>query len=310
MSPTRRAIELLKGCRRDARAGCEFPRNADEFCDFALCPEKEHPEMFCPGVRRKKFRDRACAFGDCPKCGLVDEYVLKVSVEDNSCGGVELEDGVNWVSAISAQGKAADVPKCSFLGKVNGVYVRNRAEAFDVLNGIRQKNADSQRPTKTVKVSYFAPTGRALRAFGFLLNQSTCSWKEWKKVERGGGRTEDELVEVRDRPQWELFQKLVMHSLTYFPHDWSDILQLHERRVVLRTFDDDTIVVCSDFAAQQEARGNDRGTCATSTHVNKDIFVVYHSPRDVEGNRVCTVDVWTFFFPARSKHKDNVGVGA
>ena len=75
-------------------------------------------------------------------------------------------------------------------------------------------------------------------------------------MERGGGRTEDELVEVRDRPQWELFQKLVMHSLTYFPHDWSDILQLHERRVVLRTFDNDTIVICSDFAAQQEARGD------------------------------------------------------
>ena len=47
------------------------------------------------------------------------------------------------------------------------------------------------------------------------------------------------------------------------------------------------------------------GICRPSVHVNKVIFVCFHSPKVVEGNRVLTVDVWTFFFEARSKNKDN-----
>ena len=76
------------------------------------------------------------------------------------------------------------------------------------------------------------------------------------------------------------------------------------------------MTIYTDFAAQSALHSQDAQCCGTDAHCNKAIFVTQRDARTVEvetkaadggttNKRVHTTDVWTVFFPASAKYKDN-----
>ena len=114
---------------------------------------------------------------------------------------------------------------------------------------------------------------------------------------------QSELVLV-EAPRRHLMKKLAMGSPVAFAHDWHCKWSRTGRQNVTLTFPGTSIAVATDFAAQQELKGNDSVTCATYLHTNKAIFVVLSNPRVVNGKRIHDCDCWTFFIPAATKYKE------
>ena len=125
-------------------------------------------------------------------------------------------------------------------------------------------------------------------------------------------KLEKELVAVKG-PRWKLMMKLVMQAEPSTRHETRSRWSGNARRTTAHTFTPSQLPVFTDFAAQQECRGQDRATCGTSAHVNKCIFVVLSNPREVtvkengtrRQKRIHDCDVWTFFLPASGKYKEN-----
>ena len=301
-----------KAAREAEQAGYSpdelMSRSLAHFRKAAMCPAKNRPELAVKGVNSSEFHDRSCATGACPSCGLVESVEVLVDIRDRDIlDGVTFVSSSNWVESVVSSSDAAKsgVVAGAFLGNVNRQEVKSVDDAMAIVANMRKSNRKAGRPTFRIQIEFFIPKGEKLRC-PLLRDDREMTWKEWRAQDRGC----DELVEVRG-PRWHMLQKLLMSSLDYLPHYWDDAFQTHERRVCLQTFPKDWLVLLSDFAAQQELHGQDRGTCATSGHVNKDIFIAVSNPRDVRADddsepvRVVDVDVWTFFFPARAKHKDN-----
>ena len=125
-------------------------------------------------------------------------------------------------------------------------------------------------------------------------------------------KLEKELAAVKG-PRWKLMMKLVMQAEPSTRHETRSRWSGNARRTTAHTFTPSQLPVFTDFAAQQECRGQDRATCGTSAHANKCIFVVLSNPREVtvkengtrRQKRIHDCDVWTFFLPASGKYKEN-----
>ena len=74
-------------------------------------------------------------------------------------------------------------------------------------------------------------------------------------------------------------------------------LHLHHRRYA--TFLDTEMCISTDFSAQYEHKAFCTRTCEHPARSNMDVFIVTHSPRIENGQRVVTTDVWRIFSEAK-----------
>ena len=135
---------------------------------------------------------------------------------------------------------------------------------------------------------------------------------DYGRDDSGKAKVQKEMTLVSG-PRWKLMQSLVMHSGKACAHDWRCKWSRNSRKVRQHTYDAGTsMTIFTDFAAQSVLHAQDAQCCGTDAHCNKDIFVTQRDARDVEVDaksgtkkRVHTTDVWTVFFPASAKYKDN-----
>jgi len=83
----------------------------------------------------------------------------------------------------------------------------------------------------------------------------------------------------------------VVPRTTADPHRWKCRWDLHNRRLVLDTFEADTLVIMTDFSANFDCDPSARLNSATSEHALLDVFLVHHSPSYTARWLPCTVQV-------------------
>lgn len=98
----------------------------------------------------------------------------------------------------------------------------------------------------------------------------------------------------------ELFELLVAALREYLPHRWDTSWDLHHRQLLTRTFEDDTLLINTDFSATMNLDPQYRINSAISGHAIQAVFIVSHSPRLVPMpngvlRRVMENDVWHFW---------------
>lgn len=97
----------------------------------------------------------------------------------------------------------------------------------------------------------------------------------------------------------QLMERLEALFAEWSPHDWIDRWTMHNRHLTYATFEDDECCISTDFSAQYEHKAYATRTCEHPPRSNMDVFIVTHSPRMVDGERVVTTDVWRIFSEAK-----------
>ncbi|KAJ1400066.1 hypothetical protein B484DRAFT_244299 [Ochromonadaceae sp. CCMP2298] len=93
---------------------------------------------------------------------------------------------------------------------------------------------------------------------------------------------------------------LVAALAKYLPHRWRCKWDLHQRRLLLDTFENDKIVILTDFSANYNCDPTVRLNSATSEHAILDVVLVIHSPEWIrlengQSKRVVQNDAWYFW---------------
>ena len=116
---------------------------------------------------------------------------------------------------------------------------------------------------------------------------------------RAGKSFQDELVTVKGTRK-QLYDRLASNFREWSPHDWIDRWTTHQRHLTYATFRHDELCISTDFSAQYEHKAFCTRTCEHPARSNMDVFIVTHSPHELEsGERVVTTDVWRFFSEAK-----------
>ena len=130
-------------------------------------------------------------------------------------------------------------------------------------------------------------------------DQSDAEWKEYKpRIEPDGRSFQDELVTVKGTRK-QLMEKLEMLFADWSPHDWIDRWSAHQRHLTYATFLATEMCISTDFSAQYEHKAFCTRTCEHPARSNMDVFIVTHSPRIENGERIVTTDVWRIFSEAK-----------
>jgi len=318
--------------RRDGEAGADSfelaSKGPEEYSDHFLCKEEEQPDLDVSSevqghhLRAPMMRNKSCSCGSCGSCGVAKSIQLTVNSKGSlQSSGLHFSAGTTWVHSVSAGSAAAGVSipttKC-FLGKVAAAQVFTEAGAKQQVAALKKTKC------KTITLAFYVLSER-FKICPHEWNESPVKFREYvmmprssgavaRAEEAGGGadpeaaatsgeRMQSELVLV-EAPRRHLMKKLAMGSPVAFAHDWHCKWSRTGRQNVTLTFPGTSIAVATDFAAQQELKGNDSVTCATYLHTNKAIFVVLSNPRVVNGKRIHDCDCWTFFIPAATKYKE------
>ena len=147
------------------------------------------------------------------------------------------------------------------------------------------------------------------RSCGWAIRMPTCpiehgdqedaEWKEYKpRMEPDGRSFQDELVTVKGTRK-QLMERLRKLFEEWSPHDWIDRWAAHQRHLTYATFIAGEMCISTDFSAQYEHKAFCTRTCEHPARSNMDVFIVTHSPREVNGERVVTTDVWRIFSEAK-----------
>ena len=129
--------------------------------------------------------------------------------------------------------------------------------------------------------------------------QEDAEWKEYRpRIEPDGKSYQDELVIVKGTRK-QLMERLAKLFAEWSPHDWIDRWATHQRHMTYATFRDDEMCISTDFSAQSDHKAFCTRTCEHPARSNMDVFIVTHSPREVDGERIVTTDVWRIFSEAK-----------
>jgi hypothetical protein len=130
-------------------------------------------------------------------------------------------------------------------------------------------------------------------------DEHDAEWKEYRpRVDPEGHSFRDELVTVKGTRK-QLMERLQKLYLEWSPHDWINRWSAHQRHLTYATFGKHEMCISTDFSAQYDHKAFCTRTCEHPSRSNMDVFIVTHSPRDENGKRVVTTDVWRIFSEAK-----------
>lgn len=97
-----------------------------------------------------------------------------------------------------------------------------------------------------------------------------------------------------------MLQKKKDMTVEFTKHQWDKKWDLHNRRLLLETFPADTLVIQTDFSATTDLNPQDRVNSAIAGHAIQAVFMVFHSPHNVElenghQKRIVNNDVFHFW---------------
>ena len=223
------------------------------------CKKIDCPDLKVETLHRKNpaFHDKSCAYSDCDKCGLTEEFSVSVDLAGGrgkfSFGGVKLKANTNWIRAVSLGGCAAQggvTAKGTFLAKVGHVAVFSEAEALARIQEMR----DSKARNKPKKVALeFRRVKHEMCPVEW--SNEICNWREYCKMPRDSGESAAQAAEEKDDPtygkitagayqeelvtisgpRWKFMQKMLVHSSKYFEHDWKCEIGTAMRNVTSHT---------------------------------------------------------------------------
>jgi hypothetical protein len=104
----------------------------------------------------------------------------------------------------------------------------------------------------------------------------------------------------------EIMQMLVQAAIVSIKHAWQAKWDSHQRKLLIHTLKNNMLLLMTDFSATYSIHPQFQVNSAVAAHVIIDVFLAYHSPRDValengQVKRVLTVDV--FYFLAETSNK-------
>ena len=270
----------MKNCPCPKHQNAEYQeacKSGAAFIDFALCHQRERPELV---------RTRA---------NLYDQATKEDQTRDNIAHADSVANAMTLPNTMAAKRKMANADVkplhsmsrtvqarnfhihdhgCSF-GLCGECGVKNRLVTQDC--PLEHDQATKVTFRKYIKANVTGPDGKVI------------------------GKTSQKVLTTVECTYEEFFEEYYAFLPTYFPHRWSSHWDQHHRKLLFDGLQWNMLAWHTDFSATYQCIGQDGATCEQPRSCIQQVFVVSYLEQDGEGNRVQRNDAWHFWGEIQKK---------